>query len=343
MTDAEYVNIWMRPERPSYGRKPAYSRAQITRAAIRIADAEGLEAATMRRIAAEIGTGAMSLYRYVPSRDDLIQLVADHLMGEIDLTGVPSGDWRADLRRYAEGLRAMWLRHPWVATVQRSLPGLGPNQLQLIERVMGALDPHLSIDENLRLMAMLNSHIESAVREEISSAEEVRRSGLSESEWLARSSPRVHQLVSSGKYPIFTKIVMEARRPHLSRDDQFRNGLEHILDYIAAAIPSTPEPPAEAVRAHRSPAAQPVPFTTRRDETPAAAADASPACDENSTAGTSERPGRDETSDDPPRPHGCTVCGRPVPRTATGRPRRYCSRACQQRAYRSRRRSGTSE
>jgi AcrR family transcriptional regulator len=248
VTDAEYVNIWMRPERPAYGPKPAYSRAQITEAAIRIADAEGLEAATMRRIAAEIGAGAMSLYRYVPSRDDLIELMADRLMGEIDVTGMPSGDWRADLTRYADGMRGMWLRHPWIATVHRALPSFGPNQLLLIERGMGALDSHVSIDQNLGLMAMLNGYIEAAVRDEISWAEEVRRSGLSESEWMARSSPRIHQLVHSGEYPIFTKIVMEARQPHLSRDDQFRYGLERILDCIAAALPSTAEPP---VAAHR--------------------------------------------------------------------------------------------
>ncbi|XVQ14166.1 TetR/AcrR family transcriptional regulator [Spirillospora sp. CA-255316] len=333
MTDADYVNIWMRPERPPYGRKPAYSREQITAAAIRIADAEGLEAATMRRIAAEIGAGAMSLYRYVPSRDDLVELMADQLMGEIDVTGMPSGDWRADLTRYAGGLRAMWLRHPWVATVHRALPGFGPNQLRLIERVMGALDAHVSIDENLRLMAMLNGYIEGAVREEISWDEEVRRSGLSESEWMARSSPRIHQLVNSGRYPIFTKIVMEARRPHLSRDDQFRSGLEHVLGCIAAALPPTPEPPAEAIRSDL--------LGPPRDETPATTIDDTPVCDETSRAAIAGTPPCDETSGDLAPPRRCTVCGRPVSRTVTGRPRQYCSRACQQRAYRTRRRTGT--
>ncbi|MFD5383673.1 TetR/AcrR family transcriptional regulator [Streptomyces sp. NPDC021218] len=334
VADAEYVNIWMRPERTAVGRKPTYSRAQITQAAVRIADAEGLEAATMRRIAAEIGTGAMSLYRYVPSRDDLIELMADHLMGEIDITGMPSGDWRADLTRYANGLRAMWLRHPWVATVHRSLPGFGPNQLLLIERVMGALDAHVSIDENLRLMALLNSHIEGAVREEISMAEEVRRSGLSASEWMARSSPRIHQLVNSGKYPIFTKIVTESHQPHLNRDDQFRNGLEHLLDFIAVALPPTPEPP-------RPPGTQPGLPGAHRDETLAAAINETPACDETGITVIGGTSACDETSEDVASPRSCTVCGRPVPPTVTGRPRQYCSRACRQRAYRTRTRAGT--
>jgi hypothetical protein len=148
---------------------------------------------------------------------------------------VPRPD-RADLTRYADGLRAMWLRHPWIATVQRSLPGLGPNQLRLIERVMGVLDAHVPIDENLGLMAILNGYVEGAAREEVGWAEEVRRSGLGEPDWMARSLPRVRQLVESGEYPILTKIATEARRPHLSHDDRFRYGLERVLDCIAAAL-----------------------------------------------------------------------------------------------------------
>lgn len=246
MADAEYVNIWMRPERPARGPKPVYSRAQITEAAVRIADADGLEAATMRRIAAEIGAGAMSLYRYVPSRDDLIVLMADRLMGEIDVTGLPSGDWRADLTHYANGLRSVGLRHPWITTVPRALSGYGPNQLLLIERVMGVLDAHVSIDENLCLIAILNGYIEGAVRDEVSLAEEIRRSGLSELQLMERSYPRVEQLLKSGEYPIFTKIAMEASQPHMNRDDQFRYGLERVLDCIAAALPPTAEHAASA-------------------------------------------------------------------------------------------------
>ena len=328
MTDAEYVTIWMRPERPAYGPKPAYSRAQITEAAIRIADAEGLEAATMRRIAAEIGAGAMSLYRYVPSRDDLIELVADRLMGEIDLTGTPSGDWRADLARYAGELRAMWLRHPWITTVHRSLPGFGPNQLRLIECVMGALDAYVSIDENLGLMALLNSYVEGAVREEISSAEEVRRSGLSEPEWTARSYPRIRQLVESGEYPIFSKIVLESRQPRLSREDQFRYGLERVLDFIAAALPASAGPPAGAIRRG--------PPTAHGDETPAVATGETHDRDETPAAVDDESAPCDETPD-----ARCAVCGEAIPHAGTGRPRRYCSRACRQSAYRTRRRAGS--
>lgn len=257
MPDAEYVNIWMRPERSAYGPTPVHSRAKITEAAVRIADAEGLEAATMRRIAAEIGAGVMSLYRYVPSREDLVELMADQVMGEIDVTGIPSGDWRADLARYAGGQRAIWTKHPWISTVQRSLPSFGPHQLLLVERLMGVLDAYVSVDENLGLVALLNSYVEGTVREELRSAREVLRSGLSESEWMERSFPYVDRLVKSGEYPIFTKIVMEARQPHLSRDDQFRYGLDRVLDCIAAALPSTAESPMPTHREGKAESGEP--------------------------------------------------------------------------------------
>jgi AcrR family transcriptional regulator len=236
VTDAEHVTIWMRPERPARGPKPTYSRTQIARAAVRIADAEGLDAATMRRVAAEIGTGAMSLYRYVPGRDDLVELMADELMGEIDVEGIPSGDWRADLTRFAEGLRAMWLRHPWIATANAARPSFGPNQLHVIERVLGVLDPYVPADENLALTGLLNIYVEGVARGEAGWLEEVRRSGLSETQWTARHAAYLRHVAESGRYPVFGRLVAGTRRPPLGADEQFRDGLERVLDCIAAAL-----------------------------------------------------------------------------------------------------------
>ncbi|MFG2001513.1 TetR/AcrR family transcriptional regulator [Spirillospora sp. NPDC048911] len=236
MGDEEYPNIWMRPERPARGPRPAYSRAQITEAAVRVADAEGLEAASMRRIAAEIGAGAMSLYRYVPSRDDLIELMVDLIEGEQDLPERPTGDWRADLRLVAEQTRAMWLRHPWIARLHRGRPAFGPNQLRFLEFVVGTLDVGQPIDEILELLDLLHGYVERTVRGELMWVEESRRSGVGESDWMARSGPYVRRLMDSGDYPMFTRIVVEARQPHMNRDERFRSGLERVLDCIAVAI-----------------------------------------------------------------------------------------------------------
>src|SRR5687768_7955516 len=94
------------------GRPPAHSRDQVVDAAIGIADAEGLGAVTMRRIAQQIGAGAMSLYTYVPDKDRLVDLMVDR----VGATRTPveiTGDWRTDLLALAGSQRSLMLAHPW--------------------------------------------------------------------------------------------------------------------------------------------------------------------------------------------------------------------------------------
>ncbi|MFA1543655.1 TetR/AcrR family transcriptional regulator [Actinomadura monticuli] len=231
------VSIWSVPERQGRGPRPAYSRAQITEAAIRIADADGLEAASMRRIAADLGTGAMSLYRYVPSRDDLLDLMIDHVLLEADIPAHPSGDWRADLTLIAESTRRMWLRHPWLAGQQRPRAAFGPNRLRLLEFAFGALDVGIPVDEMFILLDMLNGYVERVVRGEIEWAREMRQSGLTPERWMLDSAPYVRELLDSGRYPMFRRIVVDARLPHMTPEEQFRYGLDRVLDCIAGALP----------------------------------------------------------------------------------------------------------
>ena len=113
--------IWARPERAGRGPRPAYSRADIAAAAVRIADAEGLDGVSMRHVAAELGCGTMSLYNYVPRKEDLYELMVDAVSGEHDLSE-PSGDWRADMLRVAHQTRA--LMHPPSVAAAPDVPGL---------------------------------------------------------------------------------------------------------------------------------------------------------------------------------------------------------------------------
>jgi len=236
VADVEAVSIFAVPERQGRGPRPAYSRAQITEAAVRIADADGLEAASMRRIAAELGTGAMSLYRYVPSRDDLIELMYDHVVGTLDVPDRPTGDWRADLRLVACNTREMWLAHPWVGDVHRARPTFGPNQLRIMEFGFGALDVGLPVDDILTLVNMLNGYVVTTVRTEIEWERERRRTGLTADDWMRRSSPYVRQLLEGGDHPMFARVVMDAALPHMEPDAQFAYGLERVLDCIASCL-----------------------------------------------------------------------------------------------------------
>src|SRR5262245_34885457 len=106
--------IWERLLQQPRGGQPSLNREQIVRAAMTIADAEGVQAVTMRRIATELGSAAMSLYRHVFSKEDLLDLMLDAVFGEIALPAQPSGDWRANLRLFAYESRAVLKHHPWV-------------------------------------------------------------------------------------------------------------------------------------------------------------------------------------------------------------------------------------
>jgi AcrR family transcriptional regulator len=136
--------IWTRPEPTA--RRPRFSREQIASVALDIADADGFAAVSMRRVAAELGSGTMSLYRYISTKAELAALMDDALMGE---TVVPHedlpGDWRGALTMLAYRTRAMYLRHPWAMQALQGEGGasrgapMGPNGLRHFEQSMAAL------------------------------------------------------------------------------------------------------------------------------------------------------------------------------------------------------------
>jgi AcrR family transcriptional regulator len=241
LPDEELTSIWLRPERlerSGPGRRPGYSREQVTRAAVRIADAEGAEAATMRRIAHDLGTGAMSLYRYVPRRDDLFDLMIDLVMSEVELPDRPSGDWRADLSLVACRSRAAGLRHPWLTGLLTGRPTLGPQLLRVHEFALAAFDGlALGIDEIAGFVGMLDDYVHSAVRREIGWLEHARSTGLSPEKWKRDYiGPYVRQVVESGAYPHFNRTLLESGTAHLPPEERFRHDLDRVLDGIGLQV-----------------------------------------------------------------------------------------------------------
>jgi AcrR family transcriptional regulator len=149
--------IWMRPGHTGGGRPAHRSREEITAAAIAIADRDGLEAVSMRGVAGALGTGAGSLYRYIESRGDLLDLMADAAGAEYRFAA-PTGDWLADLIGIGQQARLIMRRHPWLATLVIARPVLGPNGLVLLERVLGLLAPcPASLAAKLDAFAMLTA------------------------------------------------------------------------------------------------------------------------------------------------------------------------------------------
>ena len=231
--------IWDRPERAARGPAPSLSREEITAAAVTLADTQGIEAVSMRALAIELGVGAASLYRYVDRKDELIDLMVDAVMGD-DLQFELGGDWREDLRSFARGLRAMTLRHPWVAVHGAGRRTLGPNTARRYEQVLGTIDGlGLEIDEMLVMIETLAAFIRGRTLEELSEQEAVRRSGLDQQEWMQAQTPYVESLIESGRYPLLTRVVFDARSPH--DPDRLRHGfdlgLERVLDGLATMLP----------------------------------------------------------------------------------------------------------
>ena len=136
----ETIDVWTRTDRGS--RKPRFNRDDIAAAAIRIADAEGFEAVSMRRLAAELDAGTMTLYHYVRTKDELLTLVVDALMGEVV---IPVGqrlprDWRAAITLIAKRSRDALRRHPWILDITDD-PSIGPNAMRHFDQSWQALAP----------------------------------------------------------------------------------------------------------------------------------------------------------------------------------------------------------
>jgi len=231
--------IWDRPERAARGPAPSLSREEITTAAVTLADTQGIEAVSMRALAVELGVGAASLYRYVARRDELIELMVDAVMGD-DLQFEIRGDWRDDLRSFAGGLRTMTLRHPWMTVHGAGLRNFGPNAARRHEQVLSALDGlGLEIDEMIVMIETLEAFIRGRTLEDLSEQEAIRRSGLDQDEWMRVQTPYVERLIDSGRYPLLTRVVVDARSPH--DPDRLKHGfdlgLERVLDGLATMIP----------------------------------------------------------------------------------------------------------
>lgn len=237
--------IWARPERSGRGPAPSLRRDEIAAAAVKLADAEGFEAVSMRALAAALGVGATSLYRYVESKEEVVDLMVDHALGA-DLRFEIRGDPRRDLGAFARGMRRMLLAHPWMAIHGVGRPTLGPHTLAMIERVFAAIDgTGLEIDEMMLAVGTLDAYVRGRVLDQLAEREAIRRSGFSQEEWMERMKPWMGGIIESGRYPLVTRIVIEARTPHDPDriEKQFEGGLERVLDGLLASLePATDVP-----------------------------------------------------------------------------------------------------
>src|ERR1700722_17164252 len=150
--------LWGRRAPGRRGPKPGLSVDGIVDAAVRIADAEGLEAVSMARVAKELGFTTMSLYRYVTSKDELLQLMFNASPLGAESIVLEGDDWRFRLRAWAIIQRDMLDLHPWITQMSMPAPPLAPNSLHFVERGLEALaGTGLAATEKMRVMGLLAS------------------------------------------------------------------------------------------------------------------------------------------------------------------------------------------
>jgi AcrR family transcriptional regulator len=230
---------WDRPP----GRSRGLSQADIVAAAVAIADAEGADAVSVRRIARDLRVGAMSLYWHVSSTDELHLLMLEAVQSETEVPE-PSGDWRADLRVYALSARAALLRHPWASDFLGAGPPTGAADASNADRMIGILDGHgLDLRTAVWVAMTVTTYILGAALREIQEirwhqAEAQREAGMSEAEIAAQKEEFTQRVGGADRYPNLRRLVEAGIDPDApeTRDQRFAFGLDCVLDGIAARM-----------------------------------------------------------------------------------------------------------
>ncbi|MER5968924.1 GntR family transcriptional regulator [Streptomyces sp. NPDC002055] len=224
---------------PELTPEPELALDRIVRAAIDIADAEGLSALSMRGVATRLGVAVMSLYRYVPSKDDLVLHMADAAFGEESYPDDPPEGWRARVELGARTFWTLYRRHPWLAqlgSLTRPLPL--PRLMAHGEWMLSALDGH-GLDPTVLfdIHVLIYSHVQGLAVHLEREAHAEAATGQSEDQWMDSRAPDFEGLMASGRFPAFTKVVGSFGEGYdLRLDALFAFGLGALLDGLTPII-----------------------------------------------------------------------------------------------------------
>jgi AcrR family transcriptional regulator len=235
--DAQVLRLlWRRDERPSA--RSGLTVGRIVRAGVEIADEAGLEALSMRRVAERLGVGAMSLYTYVPGKQELVVLMVEEVYGELrtDDDGSATG-WREGLARMADEYWQLYQRHAWLLDVPASRPVAGPNVMDRYESDLALVDglglDELEMDATIEL---IHEHVAGAARRLRGIRQDADASGLTDDEWWYGVVPTLTQVLADRHYPLSARVGETIGAPHLDTSYLLQFGLTRILDGLDAHI-----------------------------------------------------------------------------------------------------------
>ncbi|MGW4039071.1 GntR family transcriptional regulator [Streptomyces sp. NPDC004778] len=219
----------------SGGGRQALSREYLLRTAIAIADVEGRDAVSMRRVAAELEVGPMSLYRHIANKDDLVTQMADLVFGEAELPSPGPAGWRAKLELVARRQWALCCRHLWLPqAVSFTRPSLAPNMMVHTEWILRALDGlGLPLRTRMQEALALHSLVLHVALSTANEAEATQETGVTLARWLQAQQKRTEELFASGRFPLLAQVHEESA-PDL--DELFEYSLARHLDGFAILV-----------------------------------------------------------------------------------------------------------
>lgn len=225
---------------PRRGPRPGLDVDGIVAAAVGLADAEGLAALSMRRVAAELGVAPMTLYTHVPGKGELTDLMVDAVTGELYPHGTPAGDWRQRVTAVARANWDLHVRHPWLGEVGTGRPPLGPGVLARYEHELRAVDGLGLSEVQMDLVVGL---VDALVRGTVGGVgDRVRAeaaSGVTEQQWWEATEPYLAQVFDPARYPTVARVGPVAGAELQAAYDpaaSFAFGLDRLLDGIAVLI-----------------------------------------------------------------------------------------------------------
>jgi AcrR family transcriptional regulator len=216
--------LWEGPPARTRGPKAALTLDQIADAAIAVADAEGLAAVSMQRVAAAVGYTKMSLYRYVPGKAELVAVMLERGIGEPPAEPA-AGDWRDQLTDWCRSIYAKYAAHPWSAEATMGARPLGPNEMAWMERALTALPAGLTGVERLDTVAVLALHTRTLAGQAAHAA--------LEAEFTAAVGAVLMR--HAEKYPAVAAAMADAARGD-GHDQAFEFGVARILDGVEVLL-----------------------------------------------------------------------------------------------------------
>ncbi|WP_326637915.1 TetR/AcrR family transcriptional regulator [Streptosporangium sp. NBC_01755] len=222
----------------------------IVLAAIELANAEGLEAVSMRQVAERLEVGTMSLYTHVPGKGELVDLMVDTAYGElyadVDTPSRQAGGWRGAMGFVAARNWDLYRRNPWMLQVIDARSTLGPNASLKYEAELRPLDGVGLTDVEMdSVLALVLSHVQSTARAAANQERVRQESGMTDTEWWLSNAPLLDKIMDGTRFPVASRVGEAAGQAHQAISDPAHAltfGLDRILDGVAALIASRDHP-----------------------------------------------------------------------------------------------------